>query len=143
MITIRLPENAEQAIMKGVISARGKITRAVSDAINDGLFEIESRAKAYAPVDTGRLRSSIHTVPVGKGGEEFFKYTDNEGHAYDGALMSAREAAGQDIGFVGTNVEYAEEQEFGGSGKRGHKYLSRATAELIRPITDEINRVRV
>jgi HK97 gp10 family phage protein len=60
-------------------------------------LRVEGAAKGLAPVDTGRLRSSItHEVEV------------------QGAEV---------VGRIGTNVEYAIFQEFGTSRMPAHPYL--------------------
>lgn len=56
-------------------------------------MQIESHAKIYSPVDTGRLRASI-----------------------------THEATNEE-GIVGTNVEYGKYQELGTSRMAGHPFL--------------------
>lgn len=60
-------------------------------------LKVEGQAKQLAPVDTGRLRSSI-THEVERQGEEV-------------------------VGRIGSNVEYAAHQEFGTSRMAAHPYL--------------------
>jgi hypothetical protein len=103
---------------------------------------IETRAKGYSPVDTGRLRSSIHAVAVGKG-ESAYTYSDERGNSYNGALDVARSNEGSDIGMVGTNVEYAAEQEFGNGERRGHKYLTKATLEIQPMLINKLKAMKI
>lgn len=62
--------------------------KALRDLVRDGAAMINNKAKAYAPVDEGQLRASIHT----------------EGPTGTGATVQAK---------VGTNVKHAKWQEFG------------------------------
>ena len=88
--------------------------REVSKEIyNTALVDVESfmKTKTNIPVDTGRLRASIHTKRIGKPNHQ---YTDREGNSYNGTITGqvSREQV-----VVGTNVEYAEYiNDFGGGG---------------------------
>jgi phage gpG-like protein len=89
--------------------------REVSKEIyNTALVDVESfmKTKTNIPVDTGRLRASIHTKRIGKPNHQ---YTDREGNSYNGTITGqvSREQV-----IVGTNVEYAEYiNDFGGGGQ--------------------------
>jgi hypothetical protein len=67
-------------------------------------ISIESDAKRLVPVDTGRLRASIHNETYPRSN---FNYSA-DGKSYDGALNVALKK-----GFfvIGTNVNYAESVE--------------------------------
>jgi len=41
---------------------RASLGELIDNAVRTAAFEIEGRAKGYAPVDTGSLRNSIHTI---------------------------------------------------------------------------------
>ena len=87
---------------------------AIGRAISRGAHRIEADAKRFAPVKTGRLRTSIHAEPTGP--------------------HSARV-------FVG--VDYGIHQEFGWVTKNGRKipgkfYLKRSVDKNRRIIEDEI-----
>jgi len=76
--------------------------------------EAEKHAKEKCPVDTGRLRNSItfatknaHGNPNGSGGERA-KSSDYQRHS----------TPEENMVYVGTNVEYAEIQEY--FGKKPH-----------------------
>ena len=138
MIRIELPEDFGDEIVQALVRIEGQLNTASRGVINEALLAIETRAKGYSPVDTGRLRSSIHAVAVGKG-ESGYTYSDERGNSYNGALDAARSNEGSDIGIVGTNVEYAAEQEFGNGEDQGHKYITKATLE-VQPIL--INKLR-
>ncbi len=89
----------------------------VMDEINkSALIDFETQAKKNAPVDTGRLRASIH---VQKFAGELFTYKDGNGKSYNGGFKEKQKK--YEI-LVGTNVEYAKKQEI------ARKYLSRALA---------------
>lgn len=69
-------------------------TKELVDETNKAALKVERGAKRRAPVDTGRLRSSIHAVPTNSVDEETGVRTGKE----DSAVV--------------TNVVYAPFQEF-------------------------------
>jgi phage gpG-like protein len=140
-IKIEIPEDFGDELVQSVIKVQGNITDDVKGVINQALLAIESKAKDLSPVDTGRLRSSIHAVAVGKP-DEFGYYNDSNGQTFDGKLKSAVDNDGTNTGMVGTNVEYAPDQEFGSEGRRGHKFLTRATAEIQPRLEDELKKYK-
>lgn len=79
-----------------------KVIEGTEDAVKITALDIERRAKAKAPVDTGRLKNSIHTEPRG----------DN-----------AR--------WVGTNVEYAGYVEYGTRKMSAQPYFFPSVHEVI------------
>ena len=88
------------------------VRRIVSDAIERGARLIEATAKGKAPVATGTLRRSIHTV------------------LSNGGLTAT----------VGPSVEYAPYVEFG-TRHRGARPFMRPAAELHIPrIVDDVKR---
>lgn len=89
-VTIRFDQAALDRVLNGT---NGPVAR---DLLRRTI-RVESAAKRLAPVDTGRLRSSIT-------------------HSLE------RDSRGL-VGFVGTNVEYAIYQEFGTRYQRGQPYL--------------------
>lgn len=142
MIRIDLPESFGDEIVQALVRIEGEMNTASRGVINEALLAIETRAKEYSPVDTGRLRSSIHAVAVGKG-ENSYTYNDERGNSYNGALDVARSNEGSDIGMVGTNVEYAAEQEFGNGERRGHKYLTKATLEIQPMLINKLKAMKI
>lgn len=72
-----------------------RVRNEVRQRVAEALLLIETDAKLFAPVDTGRLRSSIHAETASDG-------------------LS---------GTVGTNVEYADHVEFGTSRQRAQPFL--------------------
>jgi HK97 gp10 family phage protein len=108
--------------VSGPLFGAGDITVIVDQAAIDRLLEgpsgpvakhllkivqqVERRAKQLAPVDTGRLRSSI---------------THSLGNDSDGL-----------VGLAGTNVEYARHVEFGTSRMGARAFLRPALDEVLR-----------
>jgi HK97 gp10 family phage protein len=136
MITLSIPEKDKEKMMKSVLEVSGRVTKEMTNVINQGMLAIETRAKEFSPVDTGRLRSSIHAVPYGK--------ADNYQYQFgDGSLGVAKDNDRKPFAFVGTNVEYAQAQEFGEEGTRGKKFLTRATEEIRPKLVEELNRLNV
>lgn len=94
-----------------------KLNKDLEKEIFDTIFamakvEIETRAKRYVPVDSGRLRASINTMTQNT---DTFNYSDRKGNSYDGKLKTVRPKKNEV--FVGTNVEYAKFiHERGGGG---------------------------
>jgi len=78
----------------------------MGDLMNITALDITREAKARCPVDTGRLRSSIH--PKMKPSDSF-SYSDNAGKTYSGGLKEPVQEGKEVV--VGTNVEYAMKQE--------------------------------
>lgn len=81
------------------------------EIVTIGAALFERQAKAITPVDTGRLRASIHT--------------DVQGNS------------SQAEGSTGTNVEYAPYVEFGTSKAKAQPYL-RPAARIVKPKIDRI-----
>ena len=136
MIKISVPEDDIKKMMKSVIEISGEVTKEMADVINQGMLAIETRAKEFSPVDTGRLRSSIHAVN--------FAQADNYQYEFgDGTLGVARSNDGKPAAFVGTNVEYALAQELGEEGTKAKKFLTRATEEIRPKLVEELNKIKV
>lgn len=75
-------------LAKAFADASGICQGALTDAVNKTALDVEKIAKELAPHDTGNLRDSIHT---------------NHAHPGDGNIKAE----------VGTNVQYAIDQEYG------------------------------
>ena len=103
-ITVKL--DTTEAVAKIKAYQSGKVG-ALEKLIKETAFRIHELAvKPPIPVDTGRLRASIHPVFHGGGS---YKYTDKPGRAFDGTL---REKPSNPLeAIVGTNVEYAFDVE--------------------------------
>ena len=103
-------------------------------ALTVGALVIQNRAKANAPVVTGNLRRSIHI-----GGHEDLApdYTGtNSGAA---AVPSPEVAADSATVYVGTNLEYAAIQEFGGTiTPKKAKALVFEVDHLAAALTDQV-----
>ena len=146
-IEVELPGDFDEQLVQALIKVEGVLNKDVKNIVNQALLAIESRAKDKSPVDTGRLRSSIHAVGIGLSDNYRYSIQASDGQpaaTYDGALTDA-DGTDEGIGYVGTNVEYAPEQEFGGNSgnKGGHKFLTLATAEIIPKMNIELSRLDV
>lgn len=90
--------------------------------LETAIIDIESFAKSNTiPVDTGRLRASIHTKYVksvnvaNSSTHGNYSYSDNKGNSYDGSLS---ESVDINSVVVGTNVVYASKiNRIGGGGE--------------------------
>jgi hypothetical protein len=111
-MSVKLELKADQLIKKF-----GSLTEEIQKAMIDELrvtgFMIESAFKIGVPVDTGRLRSSIHTE---HSDQTSFSYSDSKGNTFTGSL-GYRLKPTQVV--VGTNVEYAEVIEYKGGKTKG------------------------
>ena len=98
--------------------------------------EVETKAKYAVPVDTGRLRSSIHTMEKGSN----FRYTDKNGNSYDGNLKGLR-VSDNEIA-IGTNVNYAQDiHRRGGKNGKGQYFLLTAFENAIPKYIQRIKQV--
>lgn len=84
---------------------RAKVHRNLSNEIQATALEIDRGAKREVPVDTGRLRASIHPQFKSTTG---FQYADGEGGLFDGLIQVN---LGIFEAIVGTNVQYAQKIE--------------------------------
>ena len=94
-------------------------------------LEAEKYAKMKCPVDTGLLHNSItHALD----GQEpaISSYRDNpekQSGSYSGA--TPKEPEGKRTVYIGTNVEYAQDVEFGTSKQKAQPYLKPAVTNHI------------
>ena len=77
----------------------------LDEAVERIAYSVEAEAKRICPVDTGRLRASIHSMRIKKG-------------AY----------------YVGTNVEYAPFVEYGTKKMRAQPYLRPAVRKVVNMV---------
>jgi len=111
-MSVKLELKADQLIKK-FDGLTEEIQKAMIDELRVTGFMIESAYKIGVPVDTGRLRSSIHTE---HSDQTSFSYSDSKGNTFEGSL-GYRLKPTQVI--VGTNVEYAEKIEYMGGKTKG------------------------
>ena len=111
-MSLKLELKADQLIKK-FDSLTEEIQKAMIDELRVTGFMIESAYKIGVPVDTGRLRSSIHTE---HSDQTIFTYSDSKGNTFEGSL-GYRLKPTQVV--VGTNVEYAEKIEYMGGKTKG------------------------
>lgn len=89
-------------------------------------LQAETYSKLLCPVDTGRLQNSITHTIRGKAGFKY-QYTDNNGNAYDYDIGNAPE--NKKTVYIGTNVDYAPDVEFGTTKQRAKPYLKPAVTD--------------
>ena len=97
------------------------VDKNVQDAVKHSIFLIQRDAKKVCPVISGRLKSSISSNWTGSGlarGE-----VQSPAKSDDGVGNPGEEKRGVFVGVTGTNVEYAEKIEMGGSRKVPQGYL--------------------
>lgn len=105
-------------------------------------LQIEAKAKTFAPVDTGALKSSIHTVMQ--------NFSDFQGVA----LITSVKKRGKQLQVsqipkpdnqlvvrVGPGVEYGVYQEYGTSRMAAHPYMTPAAESVIRQLDEDIAKV--
>lgn len=88
------------------------LTPEVTKVVVATAYAVEAEAKVAAPVKTGNLRRSIHTVPL------------DASHAQ-----------------VGTDVEYAPHQEYGTRNMPAHPFLTPAVEHARAPFLAALARV--
>jgi len=93
---------------------------------------IETDYKLNVPVDTGRLRSSIHTK---HSDYKAHNYSDNKGQMFDGTL-SIEPNDFQAV--TGTNVEYATKIELSGGKVKGKNALATAFEKNTRGLPSRL-----
>ena len=114
---------------KKLMALPGAIIKAREQALEDTAMQINRDAKKMAPVDYGRLRTSLHierpgetshsyTQPAKKRGKT--SKTPDAGGNYDGKV-EVTVKVGERV--VGSNVEYAAAKEFGTSRAWPHPFL--------------------
>jgi len=111
-MSVKLELKADQLIKK-FDGLTEEIQKAMIDELRVTGFMIESAYKIGVPVDTGRLRSSIHTE---HSDQTSFSYSDSKGNTFEGSL-GYRLKPTQVV--VGTNVEYAGVIEYKGGKTKG------------------------
>ena len=132
------PSNMEKRMVQALVKVTGNLLDDMKLVLNDGLLEIESQAKINAPVKTGRYRASIHAVGIGMK-DTFATYSDNKGRVFNGRLEAAEENRDPNVGFVGSNVEYAYALEFGKEGKSEPWWGSYPITRAVEMKKDRIN----
>lgn len=93
---------------KNFDKAKESIERAIRESLNEIGLRITADAQTRAPVDTGNLRRSM-----------------------------AHEVEGSEAVYIGTNVEYAPDVEFGTSRQRAQPFLKDtfiANSEVVKRI---------
>jgi phage gpG-like protein len=135
-IDVKGIEELKKALSKIPVEAQPKVKKSMLEIMR---VEVETKAKFSVPVDTGRLRSSIHTMEEGTD----YKYSDSEGNRYEGTLSTLKVSKNEVA--VGTNVNYADKiHKAGGRGGKGKKFLeipfTKAVPNLLKKIEEVINK---
>jgi len=100
-------------------------------------IEIADLYKIAVPVDTGRLRSSIH---VSFKNNINYNYQDNEGQTFEGSLESKPKNEAEV--FIGTNVVYAKYVE-GIEGRTGFEAFYKALDKVLPEMEARLEKLRV
>jgi phage gpG-like protein len=123
-MSVKFEFKGEKELQKKLAELTKKITDESQKLILEtAIIDIESFAKSNTiPVDTGRLRASIHTKYVKSVNvansitHGNYSYSDNTGNSYDGSLSGSVDINSV---VVGTNVEYAQKINRQGGGGEG------------------------
>ena len=126
-ITVKIDARKGLKRFKGI---RKDALEKVKNAVKVAGFVVDRNAKKLAPVDTGRLRASIHPE---------FKDTASFTYAVPGVgTFSGKldEKPKDDFSvIIGSNVSYAEDQE------KKHKFLERGARIAERSFNNDIQRI--
>lgn len=95
-------------------------------------FMIESKYKIAVPVDTGRLKTSIHTE---HSDIRAFNYSDSKGNTYNGSLGLSLKPT-QVV--IGTNVIYASKIEYQGGKTKGKAALLEAFEKETKGLSERL-----
>lgn len=118
-----------------LIAFATRANASIRDIVSAHALDLEARVKTRTPVDTGRLRASIHTVlPLHTSNH---KYRDRTGRSFDGALGMT---AGVLEAIVGTNVTYATAIEGGHSRQAPQGMFAISLREKAQQLEHEIER---
>ena len=117
----------ENLVAVEVIDNTKKYKEMLKDAIDDICDSIGNRAEGHAkddcPVDTGRLRASI-TYATKKHSGFSKSYTDKDGNKFSNSIGKVTEDGAI---YIGSNVEYAEENELYNPNGKSHFLRNAAT----------------
>lgn len=134
---IKIDTKEIDALASKLQAIGGMAKSKAQNAITAVAYKIDRAAKHAAPVDTGRLKNSIHVVL--KENDDAFSYRDNEGNTYSGSLGDVGFEKGVIGAAVGTNVEYAAEMEMSHPTK--HHYLTNAVEEHRNELITRLTRI--
>ena len=124
-------------ILKDFKNFTPDVQKNVKDELRLSGLDIESAYKIAVPVDTGRLRSSIHNET-----KDFqnFVYTDSTGQKFNGGF--SLKAQNELEVLIGTNVEYSEiiEQQ-GGKNQVGQNALQQAFEQVSEKLPERLGKI--
>jgi len=104
---INISDRDVQRVLKNLDKYSVKVQQKIDLQVYRSAQNINGNAVRNCPVKTSRLKNSLH-VKTSK--DRAHNYSDNEGKGFNGTL-SVGVQKGQAV--VGTNVEYAQDVEFG------------------------------
>lgn len=126
MVTIRYNKGQMDNFKKSLEGARKRMMQGAKTIIKSSILDVMTTAKlpGYVPYKTGNLRRSINEK------------------------MDVGET--KIIGYVGTNLDYARIQEFGGQTGRNHAtkitgrfYFTRSIKDNTQKIKDRFTRLKI
>lgn len=124
-------------ILKDFKNFTPDVQKNVKDELRLSGLDIESAYKIAVPVDTGRLRSSIHNET-----KDFqnFVYADSTGQKFNGGF--SLKAQNELEVLIGTNVEYSEiiEQQ-GGKNQVGQNALQQAFEQVSEKLPERLGKI--
>jgi phage gpG-like protein len=128
MIEVSFDDRELQGLLKKLAKYGDDQATMTEQELDASAIRIESEAKRRVPVDTGRLRSSIHI--------ESARHSRRELGVQPGELEV----------YVGTNVEYAHQiHSRGGKGEVGKQFLfvpaEAERVQLIRRLKNQLQKV--
>jgi hypothetical protein len=114
------------------------IQKKMEDEIILSAIQIRDAYLIAVPVDTARLRSSIHFE---SGRQVGYSYTDDPGNRYDGTFSNAPK---DNEVFVGTIVEYSGAIEArGGTDSVGQNALAQAFDAIVPAMIKRLENIKV
>lgn len=133
-IDLKITFNAKDVIKKTKLYS-DRVLKEAKDELMTTALEIETEAKKGSPVDTGRLRSSVHVITKNT---DSYTYKDKRGNNFNGAVNGT----GADLNklrlSVGTNVVYSPIQEAKNMFLRDA--INKKGKGLVKRISDILNK---
>jgi len=126
MVKITYNKSDMSRFRKEFTDARARVTGQIRMIIQASVFDVMTMAKmpGYVPYKTGNLRRSIN--------------------------QKVEIQNDKVIGYVGSNVDYAAIQEFGGNAGRGHRtkingrfYMTRSVKDNTQKIKDRFAKMKI
>jgi len=134
---INISDRDIRRVLKSLDKYSVKTVRKVEKQVVKSAFAIHGNAVRNCPVKTSRLKNSLHVKTYE---DKSHSYSDKKGKGFNGTL-SVSVKKGQAV--VGTNVEYAQDVEFGEvKTKTGSQPFLRPAANKEKPrFNNEIRKI--